>query len=321
MKILVGNNHLVKTGGTENYTYALALELKRQGHDVEYFTFEKGEVSALLEKEGVRYMSSDRYDLILANHCTVAAALSPFGYVIQTCHGVKPKLEQPTHHADAYVSISEEVQLHLSSRGFKSSLIYNGIDCERFRAYKPISEKLTSVLSLCQSDSMNDFLKQVCQIKGIAFTACNKHVENVWNIEELINSADLVVGIGRSIYDAMACGRCVIIYDSRDYMKEALGDGYLTEDIISSALKYNCSGRCFKKTFTQETFIEELEKYDSSDGKWARNYALKYFNIQKNVADYISIYEEWKKNKGESFIYKVGKAILRFKMSRRYNIR
>ena len=37
MKILLGTHYLKKTGGTENYTYALAMELKRLGHDVEHF--------------------------------------------------------------------------------------------------------------------------------------------------------------------------------------------------------------------------------------------------------------------------------------------
>jgi glycogen synthase len=41
MRILLANNHLMKTGGTENYIYALAVELKRRGHDVEYFTFKR----------------------------------------------------------------------------------------------------------------------------------------------------------------------------------------------------------------------------------------------------------------------------------------
>ena len=42
MRILVGNNHLDKTGGTESYTFALATILKEFGHEVEYFTFNKG---------------------------------------------------------------------------------------------------------------------------------------------------------------------------------------------------------------------------------------------------------------------------------------
>ena len=87
MKILLGNNHLAKTGGTENYTFALALELKRQGHEVEYFTFEKGEISSLLEDKDIPFLSGNHYDLILANHNTVVEKLWTYGYLIQTCHG------------------------------------------------------------------------------------------------------------------------------------------------------------------------------------------------------------------------------------------
>ncbi|KAB2814142.1 MAG: UDP-glycosyltransferase, partial [Paludibacter sp.] len=38
MNILIANHHLKRTGGTENYSFALAEEMVRLGHQVEYFT-------------------------------------------------------------------------------------------------------------------------------------------------------------------------------------------------------------------------------------------------------------------------------------------
>lgn len=307
MKILVSNNHLQKTGGTENYTFALAVELKRQGYEVEYFTFYKGVISELLEENGIGFMSSRKYDLILANHTTTARYLFPYGYIIQTCHGTMPDLEQPSPYVDAYVSVTEEVKQHLLDCGFESTVIYNGIDCNRFRPYNPISEKLTSVLSLCQSDYMNEFLSECCDELNLNFIQCNKHTDNVWEIEKKINQADLVVGIGRSLYDAMACGRCVISYDRRDYICEALGDGYITEDNILDALKCNCSGRSTRKAFTHEAFIDELRKYDNKDGVWARNFALQNLNIESVAQDYISIFAEKQRNWQDVLSLKVKK--------------
>lgn len=289
MKILLANNHLQKTGGTENYIYALAVELKRQGHIVEYFTFRKGPVSELLEREGVPFMTGKRYDLILANHKTCVRKLHRYGFTIQTCHGTVPSLEQPNIGADFHVSVTEEVKRHLVKKGYRSIVIKNGIDCRRFAPHKPVSSELSCVLSLCQSDELNETLKDYCTAAGVKFLSCNKHTDNVWSIEEKINEADMVIGIGRSLYDAMACGRCVISYDCRGYMKAELGDGYITADNIEAAIACNCSGRGSGRRFTKDEFIDEMMKYNPADAHWARNYALEHLNIEKVVEDYIAI--------------------------------
>ena len=114
--VLVANNHLAKTGGTENYTLALASALLKQRCLVEYFTFEKGLISDKLEGMGINFMSKKKYDLILANHNTTVDVLYKYGFIIQTCHGIYPELVQPSSRADLFVPISEEVSRDLERK-------------------------------------------------------------------------------------------------------------------------------------------------------------------------------------------------------------
>ncbi|MDR2601335.1 MAG: hypothetical protein LBC53_02630 [Spirochaetaceae bacterium] len=289
----------MNVGGTENFTYTIIVELKRLGHHVEYFTFNKGEISEKIEKLGVRFKSLKKYDLILANHTTVVRLVFKYGYTIQTCHGIIPKLEQPSMFADFHVSISYEIKEHLNKKGIDSVVIYNGIDCNRFKPEKPLHDKLTSVLSLCQSEEANDFIKNCCQIINVGFIKMNKYIESMWELEKSINEADMVVGIGRSAYDGMACGRAVLSFDKRSYTKDfnGEGDGYLTENNIELSLKNNCSGRCSGKKFNQEMFIGELKKYNKKDGIFLRNFALKELNINMNIQKYLELkpskYSKW----------------------------
>lgn len=294
MNILVATNHLQTTGGTESYTYAIIIDLLKKGHYVEYFTFEKGEISDKIEALGVKFRKKIFYDLILANHYTVVDHLHKRGFIIQTCHGIHNDLEKPSPKADAYVAISYEVQEYLLKQGIKSSLILNGIDCNRFTSKRDLFPKLNTVLSLCQSEEANKTIQKACTAINVDFIKANKYIENTWFIEDIINKADLVIGIGRSLYDAMACGRAIISYDSRSYSK-SLGDGYLNNENIHQSLRYNCSGRYSQKEFSFQDIITEINKYNPADGIYLREFALQNLNIEIITQKYIFIFLSRKK--------------------------
>jgi hypothetical protein len=118
----------------------------------------------------------------------------------------------------------------------------------------------------------------------------NKLKDNIWNIEKIINKADIVIGVGRSLYDAMACGRAVISYDTRYKDRNFEGDGYLDKTNIYESLEFNCCGGANRLFFTQEGFIGELQKYNADDGNYMREFAVKELNISKSVESYIAVY-------------------------------
>jgi glycosyltransferase involved in cell wall biosynthesis len=292
--MLVANGHLANTGGSENFTYAIIEELLRLNYDVEYFTFLKGRnkngVSQRIESLGAPFMRHKDYDLILAGGNNTVRYLAQFGFVIDTMHGVLPGVEEPSALADLYVSVSPYIRDYYLKRGFQSKVIMNGINCRRFKPRKELNKQLTNVLSLCQSDESNKFIARCCKKIGVGFRKLDKQVENKWDIEYDINDADLVVGIGRSLYDGMACGRTVISYDKRYYRdKGHEGDGYLTIDNIHRSMQRNCTGT---RAFTEDEFIAELRKYRPEDGNEMRKIALAELNVEKNVQEYLNYFNE-----------------------------
>jgi glycosyltransferase involved in cell wall biosynthesis len=292
--MLVANGHLANTGGSENFTYAIIEELLRLNYDVEYFTFLKGRnkngVSQRIESLGAPFMRHKDYDLILAGGNNTVRYLAQFGFVIDTMHGVLPGVEEPSVLADLYVSVSPYIRDYYLKRGFQSKVIMNGINCRRFKPRKELNRQLTNVLSLCQSDESNKFIARCCKKIGVGFRKLDKQVENKWDVEYDINDADLVVGIGRSLYDGMACGRTVISYDKRSYRdKGHEGDGYLTIDNIHKSMQRNCTGT---RAFTEDEFIAELRKYRPEDGNEMRKIALAELNVEKNVQEYLNYFNE-----------------------------
>lgn len=290
MNILVATHTLSNVGGAENYTYAIIEELVKRKLNVEYFSFKKGMVSDLIEKElGVPFFSKKKkYDLILASHHTTVSVLWKYGFIIQTCHGIFPPLERPSFFADAYVAVSQEVQKHLALKGHSSVIINNGVNCDRFKPKKPLNLRLKSVASLCHSREANELVKQACADLGVDFVSLNKFEGGLWNVEDAVNEVDLVVGLGRSVYDAMACGRTIVVFDKRDYAHN-YGDGYL-RPVLGLSLQNNCSGRFLKKEFSIEALVKELNRYDPADGEFFRDFAVNNLNISAKVDEYFSYF-------------------------------
>ena len=209
---------------------------------------------------------------------------------MQTCHGVYPKLEQPVFGMDAYVSISEEVQNHLTKKGYKSTIIRNGVDCERFKPINKLNNNIKNVLSLAHSDPANVIIKKACDELNLNFIENNKFKCWRWDMENVINQSDIVISLGRGVYESMSCGRNVIIFDKRSYTNlPAIGDGIVTKDNVDKFLKNNCSGRFSMKEFNHTTLVKELKKYLPKYGEDLREYVLKNLNIKLQVDKYLNL--------------------------------
>jgi len=291
-QVLVGTNHLVQVGGSELYTYDLLKELNsREDVEVEYFAFETGEMADRIEEEiGVPFMSKNQYDLMLVSHNSTVKALHHFkkGLITQICHSTTVELEQPSPYADYHVGITEEVCESLSKKGYPNDLVLNGIDVNQKRPLREVNEELKVVLSLCQSDDANELLANACDKQGVEFKHFNKHKNPTFNIEEQINQADLVVGIGRSIYDAMACGRPCIVFDNRDYNGNR-ADGYLEPELFDEFVQTNCSGRHQNLTFTADDLMREFEKYNPEDGEKLREIAGEKLDVHTTAEQLLQI--------------------------------
>lgn len=302
LNILITNYSMYRLGGTETYVYTLIKELTKRGHNVELWTKEPGAISELINKEfgcPVNQVKKS-YDLILINHNFMAKRVIELGIQgikIQTCHGVYVELEQPYYGLDAYVSISQEVQEHLTSKGFKSTLIHNGIDCETFTPNKLPKPQYKSVYSLSQNDELNNRLERICKRIGYEFISNNKFSNPTYNVHEEIQKAGVVVSLGRGAYEAMACGTPVIVLDHRPYSK-CYADGLITPDNLEESMKHNCSGRRYKIEPTDDHIEQWILNAFPYIGTKMRLAAVEKFNIEHQATKYIHLFNTLQTNQG-----------------------
>lgn len=288
LRILITNNHLFRVGGSETWTHTMAHVLA-EDHDVEVFTLEPGEFAETFSVPVITEVTSE-YDLALVNHNTCLEALADsLMPKILTCHGTWPWQEQPAPGADAYVAISEEVQAHLGDLGYESVVVRNGIDCERFAPRTPARPELTRVLSVCQGEAARDAVRDACERRGIEFDYLH-HDRMLPEVEEYMDAADLVVGLGRSAYEGMAAGRAVLVYDSREYSAHAT-DGLVTSENVEELLRCNLSGRASAAEMTPELMDAYFDAYDAAMGAFNRAFALEHLNARLQAERYLALYD------------------------------
>lgn len=288
MKILITNLWLDQYCGSENWCYAMACELIRRGHDVYAYTPLYGKFFTEFEKAGVKKAKEGKFDLILENHNVLD--LTKFsGFIIHTCHGIVQPERPMLNVINVAVSQASFDKWHTST------IIPNRIDTNRFYQKTKPRQYIQKILSLCKSDSANDVLAEICRKTEIEFEPT--YGKFIFRIEDKINEADLVVGVGRSLLDAMACGRPVISFDDRHYYKtRMLGYGYITPDKFDKYVKDSWTGNAEQKTLNKFQLAKEIFcNYNPADGDVNQQFIIDNYNISKTVDAYLKIYNESEK--------------------------
>jgi hypothetical protein len=280
MKILITNQQMWPVRGSESWCFAVGSELVRRGHDVYIYSPMPREGIPYFAQAGIKYVTSGDFDLVLENHKVITHNFR-FHQLIHTCHG-RIREESPM---TGFVNVA----VNEITRKFWNldTVIQNGIDTDRMKPTREPSKEIRNVLSLCSSKEADEVLKQVCVEKHWSFwpTTGQEHPE----VENLINWADIVFGVGRSCLDAMSCGRPVISFDSRPYIHPNHGLGYLTPEILDSDTT-NLTGP--NNTWTVDTLMKEIDKYNPADGLVNRNWVINNRNIKDTVDGYLEIYDK-----------------------------
>lgn len=278
MKLIITNNSLHHFCGSETWTYAMAKELSKK-YEVEVVTTFKGEISTKIEKFCRVYDSMRDGDFYINNH---HFDIPPDKPVVFTSHG-RWGVELFPDYPCYKVGVTEE-----TAKG--NQVIRNGVDLERFNGSRP--NKLSTVLYLSNPAyaRAKEIVKEAC--KGLNVIT----IENeVFEIEELIKKADLVITLGRGIIESLACRKNVISADWREgWMTGLNGGGMITRENFDFLKTHAFSGRNAPINFTVDRLREELRKFNPDDD--LRDLIEKEFDIKKTSKQYLDIWTSIKKD-------------------------
>ena len=278
--------------GAETHFYTIAKKLIELGHSVDLYTYLKGPMWKTLEGSGINLLEEDpknKYDITIMNGNPCLSKAPKSSFKIMICNGVVPSQEYPVVGADKYIAISEEVSDRLKQMGVESTIIRNGIDCDRYDSFNPINKKLKNVLILSNKQNPQGYIFQTiaeaCRDRGIKLSVLGLQFgTSQWEVSDFINQNDLVISLGRGILESMACGRNALVCDYQGL------DGMIDDKNYLEIRKTNFSGRRYRLPITKENIIEEFKKYEISQGIKNRTTILLYHQARKTVKNILDLY-------------------------------
>lgn len=268
MKILITINHYNSIGGSETWVDTVKSILSRK-HDVDLFIFNDRKSEP-----------KKNYDLVICNHSTC------FHYVkrninhdrlVFVSHGIVNQLENPPLGADKYYSVSEEVQAYnRKTFNVKSDVLRNPIDLNVLVPTRGINLSTRKILGILQGETAGLRVKELGY--NFRLTPIDRFKRKRLTRADY-NYADIVFSLGRGCFEALACGRPVIVYDSRPY-QGAKYDGLVTKKNFSMLVQYNCSGRALNGKWNRDRVLLEMDRI-VPDPEYYRSIAEKYFDGEK----------------------------------------
>ncbi len=277
MKILLTNYDLSLWAGSETWTMTMFNYLS-QRHFVDIYVSSNGE-NKLID---VGYDENGHYDLAIINHniCLNEIKGWDIDTRIFTSHGIVPRLERPIFGADIYVAVSEEVQAVMKRKWFDAEVIRNPINIDVFKP-SPINKELKNIL-IFHARNVLGTLRE-------ASRGYNLRVLTGWKPDVITDLAwaDLVISSGRGCYEALSCGKNVLVAGVEQGIYAC--DGMVTPGSIFELRKNNCSGRRYGFKWTVKSLRGEFEKYDPERNM--RPYILEHNNINIIAEQYLKLKE------------------------------
>jgi hypothetical protein len=257
-------------GGTETYTVTVAEHLERLGHRVSVHAAEASpQGRELASSRGVALSIGeppelDGIDAVLAQDAASAyqlAGMRPGVRQVFAIHGFAafehpPSLLQPP---SPVVVLNDRVGRHVAALASQPAIVRmpQPIDIERFRprgASRPRPRRVL-MLSNRPDPAHLRLLEEVCGELGLELARVGSFSTPSVDPQGAIADADIVVGYGRSILEAMAMGRAAYVWDY------AGGDGWVTPESYQALEADGFSGAATEAVIDGDRLRADFSSY------------------------------------------------------------
>jgi hypothetical protein len=288
VKLLLATNHL-GLGGSESYLFTVAEQLDRLGHEAVVYTPEPAGGIAVAEERDIAVIDhlgpDGDFDGALVQDGGVSFQIAdrcPAVPQVFVAHSEMFDLQSPPQldgAVGAVVVLNDRVGDRV--RGFVTDVevirLRQPIDTERFVPRGPLPAKARRVLLLSNTPHSDRLamLEAACSEAGLELTQVGGLSGQSTNIQPALAGAEIVIGVGRSILEAMACGRAAYVYDWKG------GDGWMTPESYPEIEADGIAGCTGRTVIDPQRLARDLPGYSPSMGPV--NHDLVMGNHRANV--------------------------------------
>ncbi len=261
MELVLGTQQLIGFGGSETYLVTVAAQLQSLGHDVTVHAVEQGDAVEYARRRGVRVATADhelptRCDAVLAQDRAAAYELAdrypgvPHVFVMHSdvsVNAAPPQLEGVT---TTVVALNDRTERCARALAHRPELVRltQPIDTERLVPAGPLDDAPRRVLLAGDGirGQRRDLLVETWAEMGLEF------------LDEPgldMARADIVVGQGRTILEAMARGRAAYVLSPDGC------DGWVTAERYAGLEADGFEGQADPGTLDRERLRRELAAY------------------------------------------------------------
>jgi hypothetical protein len=274
MKLLLATNHL-GLGGSESYLLTVAEYLDRFGHEVTIYAPEGGGGCAVARERNlgvaleVDAFEGD-FDAAIVQDGAVSHEVferRPDLAQLFVAHSTIFDLQAPPQLDDAVaavVALNDRVARRMRNLATEVELVRmtQPIDTQRFvpRASLPDLPRRALLLSNTPHADRMQMIESASAEAGLELRRLGGVDGAVADIRPALAASEIVIGYGRSILEAMACGRAAYVYDWHG------GDGWVTAESYEAIEAGGFAGRTGRRIVGPETLVADLRRYSSSMG-------------------------------------------------------
>lgn len=299
MKLVLATNRF-GLGGSESYLLTVAEQLDRLGHEVAVFSPEAGAGAEIARARGIEVVGetglSDDFEAALVQDAAVSyqlAELCPTAPQLFVAHSAKFDLQAPPQLdgiVGAVVALNDRVAKRVRSFAGEIEVVRlrQPIDLERFalRGALPRRPRRALLLSNNPHSDRVTMLEEACAESGLELSRLGGRSGPAADIRPALAEAEVVIGYGRSVLEAMASGRAAYVYDWRS------GDGWVTAQSYAAIEADGFAGGANGDIRDYSRLVDDLRAYSATMGPVNRDLVVTHHRAAVHAQELVALLRE-----------------------------